>query len=145
MTATDPAQALCDLLLGAAYADDHLHENEKDFVRAHLVALCGGELPPDLAARIDAFDRERFDLDRTVAAFAADSHEQKRAILELVAALHDTDEELDLAEDDYLRELARALGAEDALEGLALDYETEKLRASCESLRIVLPPPVPSS
>jgi uncharacterized tellurite resistance protein B-like protein len=145
MTAIDRAEALCDLMLGAAYADDYFHDNEKNFVRAHLVALCGGELPRDLAARIEAFEREEFAVERAAAAFVSDDKEQKRALLELLAALHDTDEELDFAEDDYLREVARAVGAEDALEGLALEYETQKLRRSFESLRLVLPPPVPSS
>ena len=144
MTAeADRAQALCDLLLGAAYADDHFHQNEKDFVRAHLVALCGGELPRELAARIDSFDRESFDIARAAAVFAGESKQAKRDLLELIAALHDTDEELDLAEDDYLRDLAKALDAEDSLAGLALDYETHKLRPSLERLGISFPPPPP--
>jgi hypothetical protein len=144
MTVIDRAQALCDLLLGAAYADDHFHENEKDFVRAHLVALCGGELPRDLAANIDAFDRRRFHIPTSAAAFAGDSKEKKRDLLKLVAALHDTDAELDFAEDDYLRSVARALDAEDSLQGLALEYEVQTLRDSFERLSNPLPPPVPS-
>ena len=143
MTAVDRAEALCDLLLGAAYADSHFHEREKAFVRAHLVALCGGELPRELAARIDAFDPTRFTVETAAAAFAPSSTDQKRDLLELVAALHDTDEELDLAEDDYLRALARALAAEDCLGDLALQYSSQKLRSTFDSLRAVLPPPPP--
>jgi uncharacterized tellurite resistance protein B-like protein len=143
MTAPDRAHALCDLLLGAAYADEHFHEREKAFVRAHLVALCGGELPRELASRIEEFEPKSFDLERTAAAFQDDSNDAKRDILELIAALHETDEELAMSEDDYLRELARALGAEDALGGLALEYESKKLRQTFERLSSAVPPPPP--
>ena len=144
MTANDRALALCDILLGAAHADDHFHERETAFVRAHMVAICGGERPRELADRIDAFDPARFDLERTAAAFAGDSEDHKRDLLELVAALHSTDEELDLAEDDYLRAVARAIEAgEGALDGLALDYREEGLQNSFERLRSVTPPPPP--
>ena len=42
---------LCDVLLGAAYADKHLRDSEKDEVRALLKELAG-ELPPEVEARI---------------------------------------------------------------------------------------------
>lgn len=142
MTAVDRAQALCDILLGAAFADEFFHEREKDFVRAYLVALCGGELPRELAARIDAFSRDQFELAQAVSAFKNDDDTQRRDLLELVASLHESDEELDFAEDDYLRELAAALGAKHLLDGLTIDYESRQLRASLDRLG-ALPPPVP--
>lgn len=142
MTAVDRALALCDLLLGAAHADDHFHERETALVRAHLVAISGGELSRELAERIETFDPSRFDLERSGAAFAHDSKEQKRDLLELVASLHDADDELDLAEDDYLRAVVRAIEAdESALDGLALDYEVEKLHDTFERVRATPPPP----
>jgi uncharacterized tellurite resistance protein B-like protein len=143
MTAADRAQALCDLLLAAAYADAHFHEREKALIRERVAELSGGEVPAELAARIDAFDPAGFDLEETAAAFAGDPPEKKRELLELVAALHEADEELDLAEDDYLRALARGIGAPDgALDGLVLSYEVEALRRSFEGLRAT-PPPIP--
>lgn len=144
MTPIDRALALCDVLLGAAYADDHFHERETAWVRAYLVAICGGELPRELADRIDAFDPGGFDLERAAAAFTGDSNEQKRDIVKLVAALHDADEELDLAEDDYLRAVARAIDAdESALEGLALEYEVENLQDAFARVGAITPPPLP--
>lgn len=139
----DRSAALCDILLGAAYADTHFHHREKAFVRAHLVALCGGELPRELAERIEAFDPEMFTLEPAAAAFAADSWQTRRDLLELVASLNDTDGVLDLSEDDYLRRLAGALGAEDALSGLALEYQSAPRTHSFENLRAFLPPPPP--
>lgn len=140
MSALDRAQALCDILLGAAFADTHFHEREKVFVRAYLVALCGGELPAELAARIDAFDPADFDLRRAAAAFADDTKGQKRDLLQVVAALNESDDEIDLAEDDYLCALARALRADDALSGLALSYESRELRNHLERLEALVPP-----
>ncbi len=143
MSNHDPARALCDILLGAAYADDYFHERERDFVRAHLVALCGGELPRDLATRIDRFDPASFDLAASAAPFARHSNDAKRDLLELVASLHETDEEIDLAEDDYLRALARALGAEELLGGLTIEHESKPRVESWDRLRALLPPPPP--
>jgi hypothetical protein len=60
-----------------------------------------------------------------------------------VAAINDADDELDLAEDDYLRALAAALDLPaSALEGLALDIEIEELREDFARVR-KLPPPLP--
>ena len=42
--------------------------------------------------------------------FASDPPMKKRELLELVAGVHDADEELDLDEDAYIRKLAEALG-----------------------------------
>jgi hypothetical protein len=75
--------------------------------------------------------------------FAADPPIKKRRLLELVAAVRDADEEVDLSEDDYLRALAGALGmSPDEYEDLTLDYEVDELRESFEEL--AKPPPVPT-
>lgn len=140
----DRTLAICDLLLGAAHADSHFHEQEQQTVRDLLLDLCGtDDLSPDLEARIDKFDPKSFDVARAAAPFRGDSIEERRKLLHLVAAIHDADEELDMDEDDYLRDLAGALALpESDLGGLALDFEVEELREDFSRLRSA-PPPIP--
>src|SRR6267142_2407563 len=119
--ASDRIVPLCDILLGAAYADKELREQEKDEVRG-LVKDLVGELPPAVDARIVSFDPARFDLAKAVRPFRNDSVDDRKRLLVLVSAVVEADEEIDLAEDDYLRALAKALGLpESALGGLTVD------------------------
>ena len=142
----DRIDVIADLLLGAAYADDHLHEREQMTIRTLLRRIAGeAELPAGLAARIDFFDPAEFDLEATATAFANDPDDAKRELLELVGAVHDADDVLDLAEDDYTRRLAAALGvADDRLADLVVEVEVEPLRRRLDSLRAA-PPPIPGS
>src|SRR5262245_13222267 len=109
MALPDRIVPLCDLLLGAAHADKQFKDREREEVRGMLADLTGGKLTTELEARIDTFDPGDFDLASTAAAFRTDSADDKRRLLFLVAAINDADEELDLAEDEYLRALAKAL------------------------------------
>ncbi|HWM87731.1 MAG TPA: TerB family tellurite resistance protein [Kofleriaceae bacterium] len=142
----DRTSAICDLLLGAAHADSHFHDQERDRVRELLGELHGAdELPAELEARIDAFDPAGFDIASASSGFRADPVEERRKLLHLVAAIHEADEELDLDEDEYLRELAGALDLPaEELSGLALEFEVEELRDSFTRLRAT-PPPIPAA
>ena len=139
---TDRILPLCDVLLGAAYADARFADREREEIREMLADLSGGKLPPEIEKRIDAFDPKGFDLAKTVAAFKGDDADERRRLLFLVAAVNDADEETDLAEDDYLRALAAALELPaSALEGLTLDVEIEELRQDFARVRKLPPPP----
>jgi len=142
----DRTLAICDLLLGAAHADSHFHDEERQTVRELLAGLHGdGPLPPEVEARIDGFDPKSFDLERAASGFRADPVEEKRKLVHLVAAIHEADEELDLDEDGYLRALGAALELPaEELEGLALEFEVEDLRDDFAGLRSV-PPPIPEA
>ncbi|HUJ57661.1 MAG TPA: TerB family tellurite resistance protein [Kofleriaceae bacterium] len=132
---------LCDVLLGAAYADDELRDQEKAEVRALLGELAG-ELPPEVDARIFAFDPKTFELAKAVAPFLGDSDDDRRKLLFLVSAVNEADDEIDFAEDEYLRALARALALPDAaLDGLTVDIETEELVSALATVRRPPPPP----
>jgi uncharacterized tellurite resistance protein B-like protein len=142
MALTDRIAPLCDLLLGAAYADRELKDVEDDELRAMLVDLSGGELTTELEARIAGFEPDGFDLAATAAAFRDDPADDRRRLLFLVAAIHDADDEIDLAEDEYLRALAKALALpDDALAGLTVDVEVEELREDFAKVRRGPPPP----
>jgi uncharacterized tellurite resistance protein B-like protein len=143
MALPDRLLPLCDLLLGAAHADKQLAEGERQEVREALADLAGAALTPELEDRIARFDPARFDLAATAAAFRGDPEDDRRRLLVLVAAVHDADDELDLAEDDYLRAVAGALDLPaSALEGLALDVQIEELREDFAKVRKG-PPPTP--
>jgi uncharacterized tellurite resistance protein B-like protein len=129
--------AICDLLLGAAHADDEFHDREVETILELLAKIMKvDEAPPEVAAHINEFDPNRFDLEKVAATFSDEPEEQKNKLLELVASVHDSDDEYALAEDDYLRELGAALELDPAvLDKLTLDYEVEDLQESFSSLR----------
>jgi uncharacterized tellurite resistance protein B-like protein len=142
MALPDRIVPLCDLLLGAAYADAVFKDREREEVREMLADLSGAKLTPELEQRIASFDPKKFDLAKTAAAFHDDDEDDKRRLLFLVAAINEADEEVDMAEDDYLRALAAALALPPgALAGLTVDVEIEELREDFAKVRKPPPPP----
>ncbi|MEJ7604086.1 MAG: TerB family tellurite resistance protein [Kofleriaceae bacterium] len=142
MALPDRILPLCDLLLGAAHADDRFEDREDEEVRALLTELSGTDLSTDLEQRLASFDPKAFDLAATAKQFAGDSFDDRRRLIHLVAAINEADEEIDLAEDEYLRALAKALEMpDDALLGLVLDVEISDLREHFHTVRKGPPPP----
>lgn len=102
---------IADILMAAAYADEHLDGRERDAVGELLAKAMGvTKLPVSLQQRLLQFERRAFDLPATVASLSMEEKDDKRHLLELVTAVHDADEVWDLAEDAFLRSLAEALG-----------------------------------
>lgn len=144
MALPDRILPLCDLLLGAAHADQQYKDRERDEVRGLLEDLTGAAPTPELEERIARFDPARFDLAAVAAEFRGDPADDRRRLLFLVAAVHDADEELDFAEDEFLRALGAALDLPaSALAGLTLDVEIDDLRADLAKVRRGPPPPPP--
>ena len=137
MKVRDRSAVLVDLFLGAAYADGRFVAEEKQAVRRMLgELLLEHPLPEDIETQIVRFRPELFSLERAAEDFAKDPPMNKRRLLELVAKLCVADGEFDLAEDDYLHALARALQMEPAdYRDIVLDYEIEELRRTFEMLR----------
>src|SRR5450432_2554460 len=107
----DRLPLLADLLMDAACADDHLEGEEKMAVKRLLREILDVQtLPMDLDFRIDEFDPKKFDRGKTLAAFARDPKDLKKRLLELVAAVHASDGEIDFAEDAQLRAVGEGLG-----------------------------------
>ncbi len=141
----DRIEAVCDLLMGAAYADKELHEKEKKVVSKYLASLLpDGELTDELKQRIDDFAPDDLDLQSVLSEFSEDDKEDRIKLLEIVASVHGADEEHDFDEDDFLTEVASGLSLtdEDKKEH-ALEYEVESLKEHLAKLR-PSPPPVPS-
>lgn len=132
-----------DLLLGAVYADGKREDVEIDVVKKILVDLTGKDpLPAVFEERIAAFDASAFDVFDSAEEFKKDEGVARKRLLELVASVRDADDEIDLAEDDYIKQLAAALDvSSEELGDLTLDYEIEDLAADLH-LRSV-PPPTP--
>lgn len=144
MALDDRIGPICDLLMGAAYADKKLEDREREEVREMLADLSGSKLTAELENRIKKFDPKKFDLAATAAAFKSDTEDERRKLLFLVAAINDADEEVDFAEDEYLRSLAKALSLPNtALQGLTIDVEVEELRDTFQQVRKGPPPPPP--
>lgn len=103
-----------DLLLGAAYADKRLEGRERDTIRALLERVSGeSPLPAELEARMRSFNPAKHDARGAAATLWFLSKDDKRTVVDLVAKVTEADEEIDLAEDDYLREVALGLGMSD--------------------------------
>ena len=144
MESMDRILPLCDLLLGAAFADGRFEKVEQDTVRDTLLDLMNvTELPDEVESWINGFDPDTFNLADSAGAFKDDSDDDRKKVLYLVEAIHDADDEVDLAEDAFLQELAKALDLDDdAVKGMSGIFETEVLRSNLAQVRKG-PPPVP--
>jgi uncharacterized tellurite resistance protein B-like protein len=127
MTMKDRLPLVADLLMEAAHADNRLEGEEKEAVKGLLAGILEvPTLPMDLAFRIDEFDAKAFDRGAATKAFAGDPPELKKRLLELIAAVHAADGEIDFAEDDHLRAVGAALGLpDDAYKELVVDVVEE--------------------
>ena len=107
----DRLPLVADILMDAAHADNTLEGEEKAAVKRLLrEVLEAPTLPMDLDFRIEEFSPEKFDLEKTAAAFADEPPAIKRRLLELCAVVHAADGEIDFTEDEQLRRVAAALG-----------------------------------
>ncbi len=141
-TAADRIFPLCELLLGAAYADDELHPTEKTEIRALLVELAG-ELRIEVEACIASFEPARFDPSAVIGVFRDDPEADRQRLLLLASTVIEADSEIDLRENDYLRKLASLLALPpSSLDGLVVDVEVEEVRDTFQAVRRG-PPPIP--
>lgn len=133
-----------DILLGAAHADGTTDGTEVIAVRDLLKELHGGKglLPDDVEKHINGFDAKKFDLAAAAKAFLEKGKLEKRKLLELCCTIRDADGEIDFAEDDYIKNLGKALGMKaEEYKDLTVDYEIEDVRAKLGTAS--LPPPTP--
>jgi len=143
MSLQDRIAPLCDLLLGAAYADDDFKDREREEVSGLLQDL--GALDKDVEALIAKFDPAKFDVWAAAAPFKGDPEDDRRRLLFLVAAINDADDEVDFSEDDYLRSVAAALDLPaSALAGMTIDIEDGDKKEVLAQVRKGPPPPPPA-
>src|SRR5262249_32722499 len=86
---------------------------EKEKIRALLAKLHGKtKLPDAVEARFKGFSPAAFDLE-VAGKRLAGLGDERRLVLEMIAAVTESDEEIDLAEDLYLRRAATAMGMDE--------------------------------
>ena len=106
---------ITDLLLGAAYADKRLEGDEIDAITTKLCKILGTDSLPDAqGARLKSFNPAKFDADTAAASLESETTEHKRKILELIASINESDDEIDMDEDAYLRKVAAGMGMSEA-------------------------------
>lgn len=104
-------ETITDLLLGAAYADKRLEGDELASITAMLCKLLGTDtLPKAQSDRLTGFNPAKFDVKAAAGRLRFESPENKRKVLELIASVSESDSELDMAEDAYLRKVAVGMG-----------------------------------
>jgi len=125
---------LCELLLGAAYADGQLQSQEKTEIRALLTELAG-EARVEVEACIASFEPDKFKPSSVIGFFKDDSEEERRKLLLLVCTVVQADDQIDLAENDYLREVSALLGLPSSmLDGLIVDIEMEEIQDTFDAV-----------
>ena len=115
---------ITDILLGAAFSDHRLEGKETEAIRTLLTKLLGSaSLPAEVEARFKEFSPAAFDVG-AAAKQLADLGGKRRQVLEMIAAVSESDEEIDLAEDRYLRRAAEAMGLpEKEFRDLVVDFQ----------------------
>jgi uncharacterized tellurite resistance protein B-like protein len=136
---SDRFESIAKILMGAALADDNLDGRELDTVRALVCEAMGlAELPEDLERKLHLFDKDELDVAKVVEAADLSGDDDKIKLLELIVAVHDSDEVWDLHEDEYLRKVADAMGlAKEKYADMTLDFSIE------EAGTVLKPPPLP--
>lgn len=114
---------ITSLLLGAAYADKRLEGKELDSIRSILNKIMGtDELPAAQEDQIKSFNPAKFDVAGATSTLQVLSSDDKRKILELIATVNESDDELDLDESEYLGKVARGMGlAESSFSDLTIE------------------------
>lgn len=123
MALKDHILTITDLLLGAAYADKRLEGRETEQIRGLLAKLSGNKrLPDTIEARFKDFSPAALDVE-AAGKKLAHLGDDRRRVLEMIAAVSESDDEIDLAEDRYLRRAAEAMGmADKQFNDLVVDF-----------------------
>jgi len=129
-------EAICDLLLAAAHSNERFVGREIEMIKKMMCALQRTEtLEPSLEKRIDSTDPDGIDIMETAALFDADSEEDKRHLMQLVAAVHQVDGKYDAEEDEMTIFIAAALGFNTAqITELSKKAQDDALQTGYEAL-----------
>ncbi len=104
------AQALADILCGAALSDGDFAAEEQVVVGGMLMKVLGlSELPRDVADHIAGFDALTFSLVDAVGRLALTSDRDRKAVLKVVVDILEADGVLEGGELDYVKQLAALL------------------------------------
>jgi len=104
--------AIAELMLGAAHADGTISWPERSAIANVLMSFLGHrELPDAVTSHMQSFDPKSFDVEAACAALSTSTREDRAELLGLVARVTDADALLQAGEENYLRRVAKAIGA----------------------------------
>jgi len=104
------AQALAEILCGAAHIDEELDPDEALAIRAELRSLLRRDaLPPEVELHIRTFNRSRFDMIDTLSRLRLSDLGHKKALMRSVRAVLKADSIMRDSEGDYFARLAHTL------------------------------------
>ena len=139
-------ELIADLLMGAAYADKHLDGREYGTVMKLLAKVMDlAELPDEMISRLDNFAPNGFDPVSAAKSLNLTNDDEKRTLIELVAAVTEADEVHDLDENEYLEKVAGALDLpRPSYSDLTVEIlSVDNLKAAGKKL--ITPPPIPDA
>jgi uncharacterized tellurite resistance protein B-like protein len=143
---TNRNELIADLLMGAAYADRKLDGRELEAVKKLMADLMSVEtIPGEIAQRLEEFDPKSFDAAAAAKALEIQDDDEKLKVVELIATVTEADEEIDLDENDYLEDVARALDMpRHTYSDLAIEVMSiEDIKSTGKKL--LNPPPIPEA
>ena len=139
-------ELIADLMMGAAYADKRLDGREVDEVKRLLAGIMEIDaIGDEMTERIATFNHQEFDPVKVVRALGLSDDEEKRHLVEMIAAVTEADEEVDLDESEYLEKVAEALEMpRTTFTDLTVEVlEVENLKQAAKKL--IQPPPIPAA
>ena len=139
-------ELIADLMMGAAYADKRLDGREVDEVKRLLAGIMEVDaIGDEMTERIATFNHQEFDPVKVVRALGLSDDEEKRHLVEMIAAVTEADEEVDLDESEYLEKVAEALEMpRTTFTDLTVEVlEVENLKQAAKKL--IQPPPIPAA
>jgi len=138
-------ELIADLLMGAAFADNRLDGREYAAVKKLLAGVIDAEeLPADMESRLKAFNPKTFDPAGAAKSLLLKEDTEKRKLIELIAAVTEADDVLDLDEDAYLKRVAEALDMpKESYADLSIEIlSVENLQEA--GSKLLEPPPPPA-
>ncbi len=125
---------VAELLLGAANADGDFDGHEAEVIGDILRSLVtGGALPSEVTGHLAQFDVDEMQINSSTEELRGLSEANREAILGLVVKVVEADEVHDLAEDEYIHQVAEALDVD----------ETHYTQYTVDLIEII-PPPLPA-
>jgi len=105
------ALALADIMCGAALADGNFDVSERIVALAMLMKVLGvTQLPAEVEAHVNAFDRGRFNLAAAIKRLDLESDKEKRSLLKVVADIVKADTKVEKTERTFVTRLGKVLG-----------------------------------
>jgi uncharacterized membrane protein YebE (DUF533 family) len=138
-------ELLTDLLMGAAFADEHLENIEKETVEKILLEVTKEKsIPLWLSTYIESFKPGSFDITKNCKELGISGGEEAKMLISLLVRITDSDDIHDMDEGSYLIKVAKAVNApKEVYEDLTVemvvvdDLEIEEIKTP------VKPPPIP--